>query len=441
MDPDSFLTELAVFLILVLLSAIFSGTETAYLSLSEVDFKELRKKATKRSLRTLKLLSDPNSFSIGVKIGSLAVNIALIGVGILLAEHVARTYAIVFGLTLVIIVGTTASILFIISEFWSKLFVLRYNRIFAELVSFPVFLFYSVIAPIARLFAEIVSFLSSKFGVKSKSIFFDHQRIMAMVEEGEDMGNLEDNERAMIHSIFEFGETEVHEIMVPRTDMVCVEEGTSLRVLTRLIKEKGHSRIPLYREDVDNILGIIHAKDLLPYLTNEGSKRLDLKALARPAYFVPETKRLQNLLKEFQQEKSHMAIVVDEYGGTAGLVTLEDVIEEIVGDIQDEYDQELPLYRKIDENSFLVDAKIDLHELNEELKIDLPTEGEYESLGGFILSLTGYVPEEKEVVNYGNYTFIVEKIIRNRIVRVKLSISEPQLQQVEKSKENETYKN
>ncbi|RMF58153.1 MAG: HlyC/CorC family transporter [Calditrichaeota bacterium] len=244
---------------------------------------------------------------------------------------------------------------------------------------------------------------------------------MAPVDDEERLDALEDAERAMIHSIFEFGDTEVHEIMVPRTDMVCVEENTDFETLVKLIDERGHSRIPLYSEGVDNILGVIHVKDLLPYMTSEKVSRPALKELARPAYFVPETKKLGTLLKEFQRDKHHMAIVVDEYGGTAGLITLEDIIEEIVGDIQDEYDKEPPLYRKLDDQNYIIDAKIDLHELNEKLNFDLPTEGEYESLGGFILSLTGYVPDEKEVVTYGNYTFFIEKVDRNRIRRVKLT--------------------
>ncbi|MFQ5822727.1 MAG: hemolysin family protein [bacterium] len=437
MDPDSFILILIVFLILILLSTFFSGTETAYFSLTEVDLQELRKKATKRSCRTVKLLSNPKTIFIAIRIGALTINIALIGVGILLAEFITRFSDISFALTLFIMVCIVAFILFIINELWVKLFVLSYNRTYAELVSFPLMLFYLMILPIANIIAKLVFFLSSKLKVSSKSTFFNHQKIMALVEENEEIGNLEENEREMIHSIFEFGETEVHEIMVPRTDMVCVEEGTSLKELTKLIKNKGHSRIPLYGKGVDNIVGIIHAKDLLPYIINEGFKKLDLKSLARPVYFVPESKKLQNLLKEFQQEKSHMAIVVDEYGGTAGLVTLEDVIEEIVGDIQDEYDQEPPLYLKLDENSFLVDAKIDLHELNEELGIDLPTKGEYESLGGFILFLTGYVPEENEIVKYKCYSFIVDKVIGNRIVRIKLSIDKPLLEDVDQSKDND----
>ena len=198
-----------------------------------------------------------------------------------------------------------------------------------------------------------------------------------------------------------------------------------VKKLVMLIKEKGHSRIPLYSDDVDNILGIIHIKDLLPYIGAAAeAKSPNLLRLARPAYFVPETKKLDRLLHEFRQEKGHMAIVVDEYGGTAGLVTLEDVIEEIIGDIQDEYDKEAPLFKKIEKNVYDVDAKIGLDELNDALDFDLPTDGDYESLGGFILNLTGYVPDENEVVRYENYDFLVEVVVRNRIKRVRLTVNQ-----------------
>jgi CBS domain containing-hemolysin-like protein len=216
--------------------------------------------------------------------------------------------------------------------------------------------------------------------------------------------------------------------MVPRTDIISAEEESTIEDITSLMNEKGHSRLPLYREDIDHILGIVHIKDLMPFVLSSVSK--SLIDVARPAYFVPETKKLHHLLKEFQREKHHMAIVVDEYGGTAGLVTLEDVLEEIVGDIQDEYDRETPLYQKIDDNTYSVNAKIDLHELNEDLALTLPTEGEYDSLGGFILSLTGYVPDQNEVVEYENIRFIVEKITGNRIIRVKLVWQETESQDV-----------
>jgi len=268
---------------------------------------------------------------------------------------------------------------------------------------------------------------------KNKDNEVEQHRLLAFVDEQEE-ADLEDDERAMIHSIIEFGETQVHEIMIPRTDMVTIDENIKYNDLLELMKEKGHSRVPLFSEDIDHIVGIVHIKDLLTCTELKEKSKINLKELAREAYYVPETKRLDDLLRAFQQEKHHMAIVVDEYGGTAGLVTLEDVLEEIVGDIQDEYDQELPLIKKIDDHNFVIDAKIDLHELNETPQIELPTDGEFESLGGFILSLTGYVPSEKEEVTYENYKFFIEKVERNRIITVKVNLAQSEPDKTGKNK-------
>lgn len=404
---------------LIILSALFSGTRTAYLSLSEFQRQELQKRGTKRSLRTLKLLSNPKALFVSLKLVTILMDTAVICSGFLMANYTADLVAIPFGYALVIIVGLIVLALFFLNEFWANLIVLRNNILFAEWVSLPVLIYFNLVKPFANVIAKILTRFSTKLELMDKASYLSHQKILAMMNDGDEANNLKDREREMIHSIFEFSETEVHEIMVPRIDMICVEENIKLTELTKLIKEKGHSRIPLYSEGVDNILGIVHAKDILRVI-GDTTEKFDLKSLARPAYFVPESKKLHNLLKEFQQEKTHMAIVVDEYGGTAGLITLEDVIEEIVGDIQDEYDQEPPLYRKLDENTFMVDAKIDLHELNEKLGLDLPTEGEFESLGGLILNITGYVPEEKEVVELNSYKFVVEKVERNRIMWVKI---------------------
>jgi CBS domain containing-hemolysin-like protein len=199
--------------------------------------------------------------------------------------------------------------------------------------------------------------------------------------------------------------------------MVCVEQGTKLTKLINLIHSKGHTRIPLYNQTIDNVLGIIHAKELLPFIKNK-NKKVDLVSLARPAMFVPESKHIDTLLSELQAAKQHMAIVVDEYGGTAGLITLEDVIEEIVGEIQDEYDEEKPLINKIDELHYLVDAKMDLAELNLELNLNLPDDKNYESLGGFIFDLIGSVPEKNQRIEFGRCTFIIKRVHKNRIVKV-----------------------
>jgi putative hemolysin len=201
-----------------------------------------------------------------------------------------------------------------------------------------------------------------------------------------------------------------------------VDTNSTLAKLMQLVKVKLHSRIPVYKDEIDNIIGILYVKDLLPYLNKRKKEPIDLQKLARPPYFVPEQKKIDDLLKEFQAEHIHMALVVDEYGGLSGLVTLEDIIEEIVGEIQDEYDKETPLFKKISENSFLIDGRMSVEELNDELDMQLPEIEGVETISGFILNLLGSLPLEKEEVKYSNYKFIVEKINRNRILKVRVEI-------------------
>jgi CBS domain containing-hemolysin-like protein len=226
----------------------------------------------------------------------------------------------------------------------------------------------------------------------------------------------------MIHSIFAFGETTVKEVMVPRPDMVVVDTSTTLSKLMQLVKKKLHSRIPVYKDEIDNIIGILYVKDLLLYLNKSRKDPIDLEKLARPAYFVPEQKKIDELLREFQEEHIHMALVVDEYGGISGLVTLEDIIEEIVGEIQDEYDKESPLYKKIDQKTYVMDGKMTLEEINDKLDLSLPEVEGVETISGFILNLLGALPKENEEVRHKNYKFTVEKINRNRILKVRLEI-------------------
>jgi CBS domain containing-hemolysin-like protein len=194
----------------------------------------------------------------------------------------------------------------------------------------------------------------------------------------------------------------------------------SAQEVIQLVKEKGHSRLPIYNENLDNVAGLIHVKDLLSHFEN-GDRQIDIGSLLRPATFVPEGKKIDDLLRQFQKEKSHMAIVVDEYGGTAGLVTLEDVLEEIVGEIQDEYDREVPLTQKVDEDTLVADAKINISELNEHLGNEpIPETEDYETLGGFIFDQIGELPRPGEIVDYGNLRFKVEELSGNRIGRIRI---------------------
>jgi magnesium and cobalt transporter len=232
---------------------------------------------------------------------------------------------------------------------------------------------------------------------------------------------LEEDEREMIHGVVEMGETAVKEIMVPRVEIVGVEIGTPLRELIEIIKQTGHSRFPLYMDSLDDIRGILYSKDLLPHAL-EG-KDIDLAKTARKAYFIPENKKVDELLREFKKKRIHIAIVVDEYGGTSGLVTMEDILEEIVGEIEDEYDGEPPSIDKKNPGVYLVSGSVNIADLNDATGLNLPEE-EFETVGGLIYDLVGSLPEKGRAVDYHEVTFIVEQVEGQRIVKVKLIIKD-----------------
>ncbi len=230
---------------------------------------------------------------------------------------------------------------------------------------------------------------------------------------------LEEDEREMIHGVVELGETTVKEIMVPRVDMVGIEIGTKLDKVIEIIRTSGHSRIPLYKNSLDEIKGIIYAKDLLTYARK--GENVDLATIVRKSYFIPENLKIDDLLAQMRKKKLHIAIVVDEYGGTSGLVTMEDIIEEIIGEIEDEYDLEPPPIVKISESSFLVDGNVTISDLNEEIGLRLPEE-EFETVGGLIYDLVGSLPEKGRTLEYKGIRFTVHKIEGQRIVQVNLTI-------------------
>lgn len=244
------------------------------------------------------------------------------------------------------------------------------------------------------------------------------EEIRSLVESETEEGVIEAEEREMIEGIFEFRETTVKEVMIPRIDMVSAEITSTPDELLELIKETRHSRIPIYEERIDNIKGVVYVKDLLLHIGN-GNNWI-IADIMRTPYFVPENKALGDLMAEFKHEKVHMAIVVGEYGGTSGLVTMEDIIEEIVGEIQDEYDEEEPLFQWHEEGKILIaDARIDIEDLNLMLNVELPQEG-YETLGGFIYNHLGHVPEPGETLEFGNLLMAIKNVEGQRITRVRI---------------------
>jgi len=413
-----------LFFILIALSAFFSGSEAAFFSLSKEMIERLKESTSRASRRIVNLLAKPRFLLITILVGNTLVNVAAATIAALLTADFSSHLQFSENLAILIEVVVVTLVLLIFSELTPKIFAVKNSYKFASAVSIPLQIINFITYPIVVVLDKFPTLISGLMATRIKKHLLSKEELKTLLEVSEEKGALEEDEKEMIHSIFEFSKTTVKEIMVPRIDMVCVEKGTLLNDLIDIIKTRGHTRIPLYDDKVDNILGVIHAKELLPFI-NDPSQKVDLVSYARAALFVPESKLIDELLKDFQIEKQHMAIVVDEYGGTAGLITLEDVIEEIVGEIQDEYDREKPLFKKIDDNHFLVDAKIDLDELNDELDMNLPGDQSFESLGGFIFNQTGSVPETKQEIEYGRYKFIIEKIDRNRILEVLIIKSEP----------------
>lgn len=242
------------------------------------------------------------------------------------------------------------------------------------------------------------------------------KEIQQIIDEGEQRGLISEDEGEMIQGIFSFRDTIAREIMVPRTDTVYSEAHTTISEIIKIIIQSGHSRIPIYQDNIDNIIGTLHAKDLLPFW---GTDDIAISEIMRPPYFIPETKKISEVLKDLRDNKSHMAIVIDEYGGTAGILTLEDIIEEIIGEVMDEYDAEQKLIVEHDDGSISVNARLDSEKLEDFLNVEF-TEGDFESVGGFIISLLGKVPEVNEKIVYENLEITVEAATSRKIDRVRI---------------------
>ncbi|PJA29759.1 MAG: hypothetical protein CO189_01335 [candidate division Zixibacteria bacterium CG_4_9_14_3_um_filter_46_8] len=284
----------------------------------------------------------------------------------------------------------------------------------------------------STLFKRLIALIRNKFidsGPESESSQQNiEEEMLETLERASTEGSidLEEDEREMISSIFELGDTRVQEIMVPRIDIKFVKEDYSYDDIRKMVVETGHSRLPLVEDDIDDIIGIIFVKDL--YLNREKlvDGEVTLKNLARKPLVVPEGKKLDELLRDMKRFKNHFAVVIDEYGGTAGMVTLEDVLEEIVGEIEDEYDNEAKAIEELKPGQYIVDANLSIEELNDEIDAGLP-EGEFETVGGFIYDKVGSLPSEGQMVKKGNLKFVVEKISGQRIISVRVILPrEPQ---------------
>lgn len=294
-----------------------------------------------------------------------------------------------------------------------------------NLIGFQKFIYY-VTLPLVWICRGVANFFLRISG-KATDVddsYFSEDKVMSMLDRGQESGEIKEEGRRMIDSIFEFDDLLAYEIMTPRTDVFMIDLDDERSEYFDELMELTHSRIPVYEDDPDNIIGILHIKDYLYNVTKFGLDNVDIKSILRPAYFVPETKNIDALFRELQKEKHHIAMLIDEYGGFSGIVSVEDIIEQIVGDIDDEFDEEDRIIDKVDDNTYIVDGNVYLDDLEEETGVDLESETS-ETIGGFIIDLMGEIPKENiiyEPVSYENYDFTIISVRDRRIEKVRIDI-------------------
>jgi len=408
--------------ICIILSAFFSGAEIALSSLDKITLKKLVKENKKEGQWVQALLRKPSSWLITVLIGNNLVNIAAASLATLFAAKiVGGTPGKIVG----IVTGIMTFIILIFGEIIPKRYCQQHALPISLKIAKPIYflsVFFSPLVKVLTLLTQGILKVSGSKEVK-KNHLITEKEIHTLIDIGAEEGILEKKEEEMAHSALEFDETQAKEIMVPRTKVVCIEEEENLYTLLELIKKVGYSRIPVYRKTIDNIVGIAYAKDLLNFFSKI-DKSLKVKQIMHPPIFVPYTTHLSELFRKLQKEKTHLAIIVDEYGGVAGIITIEDLLEEIVGEIEDEYDLKKEKIISLENKSFLIDADTNINEVNEKIGTHFPEKTEaFESIGGFIIYFLGRIPQKGETIEYQNLKINITEADEKHIEKIKLTLS------------------
>ena len=412
--------KLLLLLLLLISYAFFSASE---ISLFSIDKRMLKKDAGKNSILDRymhALLDSPKRLLATILIAGTIVNISCSILAVNITIDVARDLNLSISLLLTIEITVLTVVILLFGEIIPKLWAAKHPLKIARIAIFPIYWINVILYPAAETLTEFIRLTTSKIKIDKSKSAIKHDEISELAGLGHERGTIEDEEHGIISGIIGFRSVAVYEVMTPRTDMISIPKEAGFAEIVETINKTGHSRIPLYDEDPDTIIGIVYAKDLLPYFKNkELQNEFELVKIARKPMFIPPTKKINDLMHEFQEKKMHLAIVVDEYGGTSGVITLEDILEEIIGEIQDEYDKEENTVTKLDENSYIVLGKLSIDELKELLGIDINTgDDDFETVGGLVLSIAGNIPREGFSFNIENYKFTVKEIIKKRIKKV-----------------------
>ena len=410
------LFQLAFLVLLVLCSALLTGAEAAYFSLGRARLKRLAEKQSAESDRLAPLLREPHELLVTLLVGITLINIGASALAAAIAEQLLGPA----GLPIAIIV-----MVFLLSVFGEVLpmtLAVEHPERFTDWVNRPVMWLSRVVAPVRILLGGFTALTLRLVGSERRGDEpeITEDELRTLVDVGAREGVVERTEREMIHRVFELEDTSVREVMVPRPDMFCLDVATPRAQILDLLRENLHSRVPAYEGTVDQIVGVLYTKELLPHLHGLPDD-FDLRGHLHPPYFVPESKRADALLREFQAKKLHLAVVVDEFGGTAGLVTLEDLLEELVGEIRDEFDEEERLVQPLGGGAFRVSGKLGIDGLNTVTGLTVSSES-YDTVGGWALDLFGRVPNKGERAETPDAVVTVEKVERTRVVEVLVTL-------------------
>ena len=424
-------TDILIILLLILINGFFVGAEIAFVSVRRTRLDELAEAGDRRAKRAQKLMRDPGRFLAVIQVaitflGALASAVAAVSIVTVVAEPL-RGIALIadqadtIALLLVTFIVSVVSI--VLGELIPKGFALANPDRIALAVSGPISLFAKIVSPLVAVLVLLTKIISKPFGIDpTRTPELSAAEIRLIVEQGSQQGVLEAEEEQMISAVMSLSDSKLHEVMVPRIDIAAIDQEASFDDAVTLVLTEGHSRTPLYKESVDHIVGILYAKDLLRIIA-AGGPRPRLRDIMRPALFVPESQAVDDLLNELQRRRVHMAIVLDEYGGTAGLVTIEDLLEEIVGEIQDEFDEEEPMKVIVREGEAILDGRADIDEMGElvDPALELEDDEEYDTVGGFVYHRIGRVPVVGDTVAVDPFKITVIKVTGRRVGKVRVT--------------------
>ncbi len=414
------LLKIIIIFILLLGSAFFSGSEVALFSLDKKKLDSNFKHSGIIYRYLISLISFPKRLLVTILIGNTIVNVAASIVGVSIALDISHQFDLSIDLLLTIQILLITILVLLFGELLPKIIASKNPIIVAKIVAIPLNICSIIIYPIAEFITELLRLASAKIRFDKTKSAISNEEIADLANISKEKGAIKDGEHSLINGIVVFNALTVDEVMTPRVDIVAISIDENFEDIINVITNSGHSRIPVYKNNLDEIIGILFAKDLLVFTrARNKEEKFSLESLIKKPLFIPETKLINQLLREFQKKELHLAIVVDEYGGTSGLITLEDIIEEVLGDIWDEFDKEENEIIKLDERRYIALGKTKLDDLNHQLSTKIKIDDDdFDTLGGFILKKAGYIPKENFSFKNGNFNYTVKEIQKKRIKKV-----------------------